>query len=339
MRPVTDSEELAALEVGRTLCGTWHLDALIDVGGMAAVYAATHRDGTRGAVKLLHGEVAANPEAASRFLREGMIASRVANHPNALRILDHDVDDDGTVFLVMELLEGGTLHRCAQAVGGTLRPREALLILDQLLDVLDSVHRAGIVHRDIKPENVFLTTDGEVKLLDFGIARMGEAVTVCEIESGSGRRGGSAMGSPVYMSPEQASGRWDLVDAQSDLWSVGATMFALLSGEPMHVEAASSDPLAGVGQHARSLASACPRLHSAVVDVVDRALHLERSQRWSDAADMRAAVHRAYVAITGDLLPWTPCKRTAPRAPKPMPERVFMAPSERRHGAPVHAAP
>src|ERR1700692_3186224 len=104
----TDDTREASERVGRTLRGKWHIDALIDVGGMAAVYAATHRNGARGAVKILHRHRSQEPDIAARFRREGYIANKVA-HPNAVHVLDDDVDDDGSVFLVMELLEGMTL--------------------------------------------------------------------------------------------------------------------------------------------------------------------------------------------------------------------------------------
>ena len=161
------------VRVGRTLRDKWHLDALIDVGGMAAVYAATHRNGMRGAVKILHRHRSLDPDIAARFRREGYIANKVA-HPNAVRVLDDDVDDDGSVFLVMELLEGATLWERAAAGGGHLPPDEVLLAVDQLLDVLAVAHEAAIVHRDVKPENVFVTAEGQVKILDFGIARLYE---------------------------------------------------------------------------------------------------------------------------------------------------------------------
>src|ERR1017187_8862012 len=217
------------MRVGRTLRNKWHLDTLIDVGGMAAVYAATHRNGMRGAVKILHRHRSLDTDIAARFRREGYIANKVA-HPNAVRVLEDDIDDDGSVFLVMELLEGATLRDRASQHGGTLPPDEGLLAVDQLLDVLAVAHDAAIVHRDVKPENVFVTTGGQVKILDFGIARLSEPSP----EGHSATMAGLALGSPAFMSPEQARGRWDLVDAQSDVWSVGATMFTLLSGQDVH---------------------------------------------------------------------------------------------------------
>jgi hypothetical protein len=118
LQPDDDTTE-AAVRVGRTLRDKWHLDTLIDVGGMAAVYAATHRNGMRGAVKILHRHRSLDADIAARFRREGYIANKVA-HPNAVTVLDDDVDDDGSVFLVMELLEGTTLRERA-GCDGTLQ--------------------------------------------------------------------------------------------------------------------------------------------------------------------------------------------------------------------------
>jgi serine/threonine-protein kinase len=291
----TDDTTEASVRVGRTLRDKWHLDALIDVGGMAAVYAATHRNGLRGAVKILHRHRSLDRDIAARFRREGYIANKVA-HPNAVRVLDDDVDDDGSVFLVMELLEGTTLRDRAGARGGTLPPDEVLLAVDQLLDVLAVAHDVAIIHRDVKPENVFVTDGGLVKILDFGIARMYEP-------SGPGHSetvAGLPMGSPAFMSPEQARGRWDLVDAQSDLWSVGATMFNLLSGRDVHVAETVPELLAAIfTEPAPSLATAVTDCHPAMVDLVDRALRLRLADRWQDARAMQVAVRAAYVEMFG----------------------------------------
>ena len=279
--------------VGRTLRGKWHLERLLAVGGMAAVYAATHRNGLRGAVKVLHHKWSDNPAVASHFRREGYIANRV-EHPDAVRVLDDDVDHDGSVFLVMELLVGTNLDARAAETEGRLPPDEVLFVADRLLAVLAAAHERGIIHRDIKPENLFLTTAGNVKVLDFGIAHLGQptpdwpAITV----------EGITMGTPAFMSPEQARGRWELVGAQSDLWSVGATMFKLLSGALVHDEPTRSAMLAAVfTRPARSLATVLGDAPSALVALVDRALTQRFVDRWPDARSMQTAVRNAYAAM------------------------------------------
>ncbi len=215
--------------IGVVLRDKWRLDALLGVGGMAAVYAATHtNNGRRGAIKLLHPELAVNTEVRSRFLREGYAANKV-EHPGTVAVLDDDVTEDGAVYLVMELLEGETLE-ARRDVTGVLEPAFVLPIIDKILDVLVAAHPKGIIHRDLKPDNIFLGSDGAVKVLDFGIARVREA-------SGTGRQtmaNAGPMGTPAFMPPEQARGRWSEVGPRSDLWSLGATMFTLFTGRLVH---------------------------------------------------------------------------------------------------------
>jgi serine/threonine protein kinase len=298
-RQDTDAATEAAVRVGRTLREKWHLDALIDVGGMGAVYAATHRNGMRGAVKMLHRHRSTDADIAARFRREGYIANKV-EHPAVVSVLDDDVDDDGSVFLVMELLAGATLRERAEARGGRLPPDEVLLAVDQLLDALAAAHDIGIVHRDVKPDNVMVTTDGEVKILDFGIARLSEM----RREEHSSTVAGLPLGSPSFMSPEQARGRWDLVDVQSDVWSVGATMFTLLCGQDVHTADTVPELLAAIfSGPAPSLAAMLPDAHPELVDLVDRALQLRLADRWQDARTMQAATRRAYESIYGAPLP------------------------------------
>lgn len=156
--------------VGTTLRGKYPLERVLGWGGMAAVYAATHRNGTRVAVKLLHPELAVVEHVCRRFLREGVVANAI-DHPALVRILDDDIDDIGVAFLVLELLEGETLEQRRARSGGRLSPSECLPIVDVVLDALGAAHDKGFVHRDIKPENVFLTNGGATKLMDFGVVR------------------------------------------------------------------------------------------------------------------------------------------------------------------------
>jgi serine/threonine-protein kinase len=296
------SDELrqeADARVGTTLFDKWHLDALIGIGGMAAVFAATHRNGLRGALKILGAACSRDQQLRSMFLREGYIANRVG-HPGAVRVLDDDTTTDGRAFLVMELLDGSALDVLAEAAGGRLDVARVLLVSDQVLDVLVAAHDKGIVHRDIKPENLFVTSDGCVKLLDFGIARLDERR---ELVPGS-TQSGIPMGTPGFMAPEQARGRWDLVGPQSDVWSIGATMFTLLSGAAVHEgETVAEVVSASFMTPARSLATAMPDPPRPLVDLVDRALAMDPVDRWPDARTMQTAVRDAYRKIFGGAMP------------------------------------
>jgi len=218
---MTNMPELSARAtrlVGRVLRGKWRLDALIGVGGMAAVFAATHRNGKRVAVKLLHPERSIEEETKTRFLREGYVANKI-DHPGVVSVLDDDVTEEGWAFLVMDLLEGETLKARWRSMKKRMPVEDVLRIAYALLDVLAVAHDNTIVHRDLKPDNVFLTTDGRVKILDFGIARLRETT-----EAADATRSTSMLGTPAFMAPEQARSRWDWVDARTDLWAVGATM-------------------------------------------------------------------------------------------------------------------
>ncbi len=269
--------------VGRTVRGKWRLDALLGVGGSAAVYSATHRNGKRGALKILRRDLAHDPELRGRFLREGYVANLVG-HPGVVAMLDDDIDDDGAPFLVMELLEGSTLERIIRK-RKSMPLREVLRIAESVLDVLTAAHSQGIVHGDIKPANVFLTTANEVKLLDFGIARITGGPDEDTDE-------GVALGTPAYMSPEQARG--DSVDGRTDLWAVGALMFALITGErPRQGASAGEELVMARGEPMRKLATMAPQLSGELAEVVDRAMTFERTARWRDAMTMQQALRLA----------------------------------------------
>jgi serine/threonine-protein kinase len=294
--------------VGVVLRQKWRLDALLGVGGMAAVYAATHRNGKRGAVKMLHLELSGDAEARARFLREGYVANAV-DHPGAVSVLDDDVAEDGSVFLVMELLDGQSVDARASGQPGSRLPAgEVLAIADQVLDALTAAHGKGIVHRDLKPENLFLTRSGQVKVLDFGLARLRDLSRA----SGAQRltATGAIMGTPAFLPPEQALGNWDTVDARTDLWAVGATMFTLLTGRFVH-EADNLNKLllAAMTKPARRVAEVDPTVPRSVAAIVDRALAFEQKDRWPDAASMRVAVRNARseaskgVTLAGEPMP------------------------------------
>src|SRR5580704_10125754 len=210
----------ARARLGSVLKEKYRLERVLGTGGMAVVYAATHRNGKEFAVKLLHRELSLHPEVRGRFLREGYVANKV-KHPGAVAVLDDDVAEDGTAFLVMELLNGSTVEDLWEHEGQRLPLQLVLSVGYQVLAVLAAAHEKGIVHRDVKPANLFLTTEGELKVLDFGIARLRD------VAGSQTTQTGMTMGTPAFMSPEQAAGSTSAVDALSDVWAVGATLFTL----------------------------------------------------------------------------------------------------------------
>ncbi|HEY8040549.1 MAG TPA: protein kinase, partial [Polyangiaceae bacterium] len=288
-------EERARERVGTTLNGKYRLDGLLGVGGMAAVYAATHRNSKRFAVKVLHAELSVHSGLRTRFMREGYVANSV-DHPGAVAVLDDDVTEDGSAFLVMELLDGETLAEASDRHGGKLPIRAVLAVAAQVLDVLAAADAKHIVHRDIKPSNLFLTRTGQVKVLDFGVARLREPSS-----DPAATHSGLALGTPAFMAPEQALGRSEEIDGLTDVWALGATMFALATGGAVHEASTPQEQMVfAATRSARSLAAVDPEVPRDAAAIVDRALAFTRSARWESAAAMRDAVRAAYRALEGE---------------------------------------
>jgi eukaryotic-like serine/threonine-protein kinase len=278
--------ETAQARVGGVLQDKYRLDALLGLGGMAAVYQAVDRNGERVAVKLLHPQLLSDDDIRKSFLREGFVANLI-EHPGAVRVLEKDDPPGGPPYLVMELLEGETLQeRLRQR--DRLPEEEALVIIYRVLDVLAAAHARGILHLDIKPANVFITRDGGVKVLDFGLARLaGEASRVRMIRLD--RK--TTLGTPGFMAPERALGRSDDVDHQTDLWAVGATLFRLLTGRNVHeVVTPDEQMLTAATKPAPRLQSILPQASGQLAAVVDRALAFAKSDRWPDARHMQSAI-------------------------------------------------
>ncbi|HEY8074732.1 MAG TPA: adenylate/guanylate cyclase domain-containing protein [Labilithrix sp.] len=301
--------DVAQSRVGTRIKGKWRVDKLLGVGGMGAVYSATHRNGSRVALKVLHPQLSLLNDIRARFAREGYVANSVV-HPGVVRVLDDDETDDGAAFLVMELLEGETADARMRRLGGRLPVEQVVQIAEGLLDVLGAAHAAGIVHRDIKPENVFMTKDGLVKVLDFGIARLRD-VAGDELDPDAASalpqlrtRTGVTIGTPAFMPPEQALGRTEEVDASSDVWAVGATMFALLAGRIVHDAKTHMEVvIAAATAQARSLGAVAPDVPKALVDVVDRALAFKKEDRWPSARAMHTALRQAMPRASTSAIP------------------------------------
>jgi len=289
-----DTLRQAERRIGTVLGGKYRVDRVLGVGGMAVVYAATHRNRKKFAVKVLHEELSVRSDIRDRFLREGYVANSV-DHPGVIVVLDDDVDSSGCAFLVMELLEGVGVDTLSEGMTKRLPVQVALSIAHQLLDVLEAAHAKEIVHRDIKPANLFVLADGGVKVLDFGIARLHDLTS--GIKS---TRAGALLGTPAFMAPEQAMAHGGEIDARTDLWAVGATLFTMTAGQFVHPgENGRQMLIRAATLPARSLRSVVPEVPDPVVDLVAKALEFEKDARWSSAASMRDEVARVREALFG----------------------------------------
>jgi serine/threonine protein kinase len=302
--PLSEAADKESLErVGSVLNDKWTLERLLGIGGMAAVYAARHRNGARAAVKVLHPELSRHREVRERFLREGYAANRV-EHPGVVKVTDDDViasgPDAGTAYLVMELLEGESLQDRLER-GAPVGEREFLAIAEQVLDVLDVAHARNVVHRDLKPENLFLvrapdeavdTDNPRVKVLDFGLARLLDGQTITSY--------GLALGTPSFMSPEQAAGRIDEIDGRTDLFALAATGFRLRTGRRIHEGANPVELVAKMANFAApKIDLYVPEVGKPFGRVIDRALEFRKEDRYPSAAEMREDVRRAMAEMDG----------------------------------------
>jgi serine/threonine-protein kinase len=278
--------------VGSTLNNKWTIDRLIDMGGMAAVFAATHRNGKKVAIKMLHPFIAAHEDVRERFLREGYVANQV-DHPGAVSVLDDDTTADGAPFIVMELLDGESLDAWVNRAGGTLPIPDVLAVADQVLDVLSAFHARNVIHRDIKPGNLFITKTGIVKVLDFGLARLRDPRF-----GGAPTQSGIVLGTAAYMPPEQAQGKADQVEARSDIFAVGAVMFRALTGRPVHeAKGATERLIQAMKDRAPSVGLVAPHIPTWVVGIVDKALAFDKNERWASATEMRTAVRSTFAQL------------------------------------------
>ncbi len=271
----------------------WKLERLLGEGGMGAVYEASSPDGKRVAVKVLHREMSGRTEVRERFLREGLAAQRVA-HPGAVHVLEQAYDGE-VAFLVMELLEGQSLGDIVAL--RKLEPQQLFEYLEQVLDVLAAAHQQGIVHRDLKPDNLFVTSDGRIKVLDFGVAKFLDG-----LPADQRTRTGIAMGTLSYMAPEQALGRSDAIDGRTDLYALAAMSFRILSGRRVHEGESDAEILVStVTMPAPSLASVAPTLPRAACSVIDMALSFDRDKRYASARAMQEDVKAVLAGRNPDI--------------------------------------
>ncbi|MFE6868894.1 protein kinase [Kitasatospora sp. NPDC057692] len=288
-----------AAPLGTVGDGRYRLTHRLGRGGMAEVLAAQDvRLGRTVAVKLLRGELAQDEIARLRFTREAHAVAAL-NHHAIVSVYDTGeeyVGEESTPYIVMELVEGRTVRELL--VDEAAPPvDQALIIIAGVLEALAYSHRHGIVHRDIKPANVIITNSGAVKVMDFGIARAltGTASTMTQT--------GMVMGTPQYLSPEQALGK--PVDHRSDLYAAGCMLYELLALRPPFT---GDTPLSVVYQHVQDQplppSQANPRVPSGLDPLVLRSLAKDPDDRFQDADEFRAHIEHALRELTGGTGGW-----------------------------------
>jgi TolB-like protein/Flp pilus assembly protein TadD len=269
-----------------TRLGPYEILAPIGAGGMGEVYRARDKKLDRDvAVKVLPQSVAADPDTLARFEREAKAVAALS-HPNILAIHDFGTHE-GTAYAVMELLEGETLR--GKLDSGPIAQKQAVDYALQVAKGLSAAHEKGIVHRDLKPENLFVSKDGHVKILDFGLAKKVEAVTAEEQTSaptGSGHtEPGTVMGTMGYMSPEQVRGL--PVDHRSDIFSFGAILYEMLSGKKAFKKDTASDMMAAIMRdEPPELTQSGRNISPALDHIVKHCLEKDRDNRFQTAKDV-----------------------------------------------------
>ena len=266
--------------------GKYTVERILGQGGMGVVFAARHiRVGQRVAIKVLGSELRQYPELVERFEREARACGALSSR-HAVRVFDIDATDDGTPFLVMELLAGRDLSRIVESDGPQPLARSVRWLIEAC-DAISEAHRLGIIHRDIKPSNLFLTdVDGQtvVKVLDFGIAKRVAAQEVAITQAIA------PLGTPQYMSPEQIRCSKD-VDARTDVWSLGVTLYELVTGQTPFAHESSSACIASiVADPVPDPRTIRPELPEAFVSALMRALEKNARNRYQSVEELVAAI-------------------------------------------------
>jgi len=273
----------------------------------------------RVAVKVLRSDLAADDATRARFRNEAIAAARV-NHPNIVATYDTG-DDNGTAYIVMELVDGPTVRRLVDE-HGPLPVQDAIRIGIEVAAALDAAHAAGLVHRDVKPPNVLVPPSGPVKVTDFGIAK---ATGDDDLT-----RTGAVMGTARYLAPEQVSG--EPADARTDVYALGLLLYEMLCGAPpFGGETGVATAMARLTTTAPPIRLQRADVPHALDDIVHRCLARDRARRYPSAGDVREALARVPIDryVAPSIVPRPPSATAAPRTTRPAPHPA-KAPARRR---------
>jgi eukaryotic-like serine/threonine-protein kinase len=275
-----------------TRLGRYEIRKPLGAGGMGEVYMAQDVRLERiVALKILPEGVSHDPQRMRRFEQEARAASSL-NHPNVAHIYEIE-EESGHRFIAMEYVEGATLRQHMAA--SPLMLGQALDIAQQVTAALAAAHAAGIIHRDIKPENIMLRTDGYVKVLDFGLAKLTEQHGVMDTEAPTkalvNTGPGMVMGTARYMSPEQARGQE--VDARTDLWSLGVVLYEAVAGRPPFEGSTASDVISAIlSKEPPPLARYARDVPESLEWIVTKALTKDKEERYQTAKEMLVDLRR-----------------------------------------------
>ncbi|UCG58181.1 MAG: protein kinase [Phycisphaerales bacterium] len=271
--------------------GQFRIEQELGRGGAGIVYLAqdTKLD-RRVAIKSMPAELAKSPVAQSRFRREAKLLASL-NHPNIATIHDVVEQDEDTSFLVLEYVAGETLAERIDR--GTLEPQEALVVGEQIVQAIAAAHEHGVIHRDLKPSNIRITSEGNVKVLDFGIAK---AVDPEELQGQTSlTQTGRLIGTPAYMSPEQLRG--DRVDKRSDIWSFGCILYEMLIGKSACAGEAPCETLASMLKSEPRLDIQGLRAAPHLGQIIGKCLKTDPGQRYQSADDLHEDLRRCRDAL------------------------------------------
>ncbi len=287
--------------IGKTL-GSYEILSPLGKGGMGEVWRARDQKlGREVAIKTLPEEFAQDEERLARFEREARLLASL-NHPNIATI--HGLEEDnGTRFLVLELVEGDTL--ADRLKHGAIPVEESLKLALQIAEALEAAHGKGVIHRDLKPANIKVTPDGKVKVLDFGLAKalMGDGSDLHQSHSPTLSMAATAqgviLGTAAYMSPEQAKGL--PADKRADVFAFGGVLFEMLTGRQPFQGALASEILASVITREPDYATLHGKLHPRIKDLLHRCFEKEPKDRWQAVGDIRVEIAQVLADPAGAL--------------------------------------
>jgi len=287
-----------ALEIGTVLANRYEIVRRIGEGGMGAVYQARDLELNRVvALKVIRPGLAKNPEILSRFKQE-LILARQVTHKNVIRIYDL-ADSDGVKFITMDFIDGRDLKSALRA-NGKFAPRQAAEIIQQVCRGLEAAHSEAVIHRDLKPQNIMMDRSGKITVMDFGIAR--------STAPGGMTHTGALVGTPEYMSPEQAKG--EKLDARSDIFSVGIIFYELLTGDtPYKADTSMASLYKRTLEKVPPPIELVPETPKPLNAIAVRCLEIDKEKRYASVTEILADLElwlwaRGGTRITADKRPW-----------------------------------